>query len=174
LRRYRREDVELVHRVMSDPRAMRYYSQLYDLQRSRDMLDRMLAAYRTVGYSLLAVERKSDGRHVGHVGLLHWDDVDGREDVEVGYMLLPEFWGMGYATEAAQACRDWAFANLNVDRVVSFIATENEPSIAVAKRNGMRRSKRLEHTRFARPIYVYRITRRQWESLAAGRQGEHI
>jgi RimJ/RimL family protein N-acetyltransferase len=111
-------------------------------------------------------ERPSDGTYMGQIGLLHWDDVDAREDVEVAYMLLPQFWGHGYATEAAQACRDWAFLNLGVDRVVSFIAVENQPSIAVAERNGMVRAKRLDENRFYRPIYVYCIKKDEWARLS--------
>jgi RimJ/RimL family protein N-acetyltransferase len=130
------------------------------------MLDATLATYRQRGYSLLAVERRSDGEYLGQVGLLHWDDVDGREDVEVAYMLRPQFWGSGYASEAARACRDWAFANLDVDRVVSFIVVENTPSIAVAQRNDMTRVKRLEQNRLGMPIYVYAIARERWSPIS--------
>ncbi len=159
LRRYVPGEEELVHRLMGDARVMRYYPETFDLARSRAVLERILASYRDPGYSLLAAERSDDGRFVGHVGLLHWDDVDGREDVEVAYMLLPEFWGFGFASEAARACRDWAFDNLHPDRVVSFIDVNNEPSIAVARRNGMERLHRLDSKRFGKPIYVYGIGR---------------
>jgi RimJ/RimL family protein N-acetyltransferase len=164
LRRYAEGDVELVHRLMSDPRVMRYYPMLYDVERSRNLLEKMLESYQKPGYSLLAAERRSDGRYVGQVGLLYWDGVDARVDVEVAYMLLPECWGLGYATEAARACRDWAFENLDVDRVVSFIDTKNRPSIAVAKRNGMKRLRRIAESRFGKPIYVYGISRERWLS----------
>ena len=119
LRRFAPGEEALVHRVMGDPRVMRYYPSLLDLERSRGVLQKILAAYDHPGYSLLAVEGKSDGLFMGQIGLLHWDDVDAREDVEVAYMLLAEFWGLGYATEAARACRDWAIADLETDRVVS-------------------------------------------------------
>ncbi len=154
-------------RVMSDPRVMRHYPTVYDLARAARALENVLGSYERLGYSLLAVERKSDGAFVGQVGLLHWDDVDAREDVEVAYMLLPEYWGAGYATEAARACRDWAFVQLSVDRVVSFIVTQNAPSIAVARRNGMRPLKRLEQNRFGKPIYVYGISRSEWQAASS-------
>jgi len=147
---------------MGDPRVMRYYPAVYDRAHAGRVLESIRSAYERLGYSLLALERTSDGAFVGQVGLLHWDDVDARPDVEVAYMLLPEYWGAGYATEAARACRDWAFAHLAVDRVVSFIVTENRPSIAVARRNGMKRLKRLERNRFGKPIYVYGISRAEW------------
>ena len=167
LRRYARGEEALVHSVMSDPRVMRYYPELLDWERSRAVLERVLVAYDKPGYSLLAVERSSDGRYIGQIGLLHWDDVDSREDVEVAYMLLADYWGFGYATEAARACRDWAFTNLQPDRVVSFIDVNNLPSIAVAERNGMLRSKRIEQSRFGKPIYVYAIERERWRKIAA-------
>jgi [ribosomal protein S5]-alanine N-acetyltransferase len=170
LRRYVESEVNLVHRVMSDSRVMRYYPAVYDLERSRMVLTRILESYQTPGYSLLAVERTSDGEFLGQVGLLHWDDVDAREDVEVAYLLLPDYWGMGYATESARACRDWAFVNLRPDRVVSFIAVENRPSIAVAERNGMTRLKRLESNRFGTPIYVYGISAKRWAPDAGARK----
>jgi RimJ/RimL family protein N-acetyltransferase len=80
-------------------------------------------------------------------------------------MLVPEAWGRGYATEAARACRDWAFVRLDADRVVSFIAIANEPSMHVAERNGMRRIKRLDHSSLGIPIYVYAISREEWNEL---------
>lgn len=164
LRRYRRDDFDDAYRLTSDPRVMRYYPSVYDRDRVTRMLDNILYSYDELGYSVLVVERRSDGVYLGQIGLLHWDDVDGREDVEVAYMLAAEAWGQGYATEAARACRDWAFAHLSVDRVVSFIALPNEPSIRVAERNGMIRIKRLDENRLGIPIYVYAIGRDEWEA----------
>lgn len=164
LRRYREDDFERAYRLTSDPRVMRYYPATYDRDRVTRMIDNILRSYHDVGYSVLAVERLSDGAYVGQAGLLHWDDVDAREDVEVAYMLVVEAWGHGYATEAARACRDWAFEHLGVDRVVSFVALANEPSMRVAERNGMTRIKRLEQSRLGIPIYVYAIERAGWEA----------
>lgn len=164
LRRYVDGEEHLIFRLMSDPLVMRYYPTLYDRERSRRDLLLILDSYEKFGYSLFAVESKEDGAYLGQVGLLHWDDVDAREDVEIAYMLLPEHWGRGYASEAAQACRDWAFSELEIDRVVSFIDVNNASSIAVAVRNGMTKLKRIEQSRFDKPIYVYGITRKEWSS----------
>lgn len=162
MRQYRADDLEHVHRLMSDPTVMRYYEGVCDRAQSQRVLANALASYEKLGYSVLAIERKSDGHYIGHAGLLHWDGVDAREDVEVAYMLLPEYWKHGYATEAARASKDWAFAHLGVDRIVSFIVVQNEPSQRVAERNGMVRLKRQEENRFGQPIYVYGVTREAW------------
>jgi RimJ/RimL family protein N-acetyltransferase len=167
LRRYRKDDAGHAFRLMSDARVIRYYPELLDRDKARRMIDNALRSYEKFGYSVLVVERRTDGAFLGHVGLLHWDDVHGREDVEVAYMLVPEAWGHGYATEAARACRDWAFENLRTDRAVSFIAIENEPSMRVAERNGMKRVARLDENRLNQAIYVYAIERADWERRPA-------
>lgn len=164
LRRYDESDVDNVFRLIGDPQVMRYFPSVYDRDRAQKIVNDVLAAYDELGYSVLAVERQPDGAYVGQIGLLDWKDVDDRPDIEVAYMLAPEAWGRGYATEAARACRDWAFAHLDVDRLVSYIAIANAPSIRVAERNGMSRIKRLDENRFGIPIYVYAVQRAEWES----------
>ena len=166
LRRFEADDVDNALRLFGDPLVMRHFTGVCDRDTVRRIVEKFRSEHERYGYSMLAVEQRSDGAYVGHTGLLHWDDVDGREDVEVAYAYAPDVWGRGYATEAARACRDWAFENLGVDRVVSFIAVENAPSVAVAERNGMSRTKRLEVNRFGRPIFVYAITREQWQQRA--------
>jgi len=168
LRPYAEQDAELVHAMMSDPEVMRYYPSLYDLERARALIAWVGKSVESYGYSFWAVERKGDSLYLGHVGVLHWDDVDAREDVEVAYMLRREHWGYGYATEAAQICRDWAFAHTVADRVVSFIDVNNAPSIGVAQRNGMTCLRRLDQNRFDRPVYVYGISRERWTTLTVG------
>jgi RimJ/RimL family protein N-acetyltransferase len=157
LRRFTAEDVDNIYSMVSDPEVMRYYPGVRDYDGARKWLDFTLAGYDLNGYSFFAVERNHDGAFVGQVGLLHWDDVDGRPDVEVAYMLKRAHWGHGYASEAARASISWAFENLESDRVVSFIDVQNAPSIAVAERNGMKRLKQLDENRFGKPIYVYAV-----------------
>lgn len=167
LRPFRESDLENLYGMLSDPEVMRHYLGTRDREGAQKWLDSLRASYERFGYSFFAVERRENGCFVGQVGLLHWDDVDGREDIEVGYMLRRDQWGFGYAHEAARACRDWAFEHLSVDRVVSFIAVANDRSIAVAERNGMTLLKRLDKNRFGQPIYVYGIDRETWAASSA-------
>lgn len=114
------------------------------------------------GWGQWAMVRKDDGAFVGRCGLV-MQHVDGVDEVEVGYALGREFWGRGYAGEAAVACRDWAFRNLGVPRVISLIAPLNARSQAVARRNGMSIWKDAVHRGFE--VNVWRITRDEWEAL---------
>lgn len=86
---------------------------------------------------LWAVVEKATGEMVGQCGIT-WQSVgDGRQMPEVGYLLERAAWHKGYATEAAQACRDYAFDTLGFQEVCSIIRDNNLPSQAVARRNGM-------------------------------------
>jgi RimJ/RimL family protein N-acetyltransferase len=64
------------------------------------------------------------------------EQLEGELELEIGWTTAREFWGNGYATEAALACRDHAFAELGRDHVISLIAPENVASIRVAEKIG--------------------------------------
>jgi len=86
------------------------------------------------GHGLFAVMRKSDRRTIGFVHLgLEWDD----REPELGWMLAKDARGQGYATEAAQAARDWALQLL--PGFVSYVDPANGPSNRVAERLGATR-----------------------------------
>jgi RimJ/RimL family protein N-acetyltransferase len=82
-----------------------------------------------------ALDEKATGSLVGRAGLHHppRDDWPG---VEVGWVLRPDRWGRGYATEAARRALDYGFNELGLERVCSVILAENSASIAVARRLG--------------------------------------
>ena len=75
---------------------------------------------------------------IGQCGLT-WQEAEGRTVLEVGYLFSQAYWHRGYATEAARACRDFAFDTLGAKTVYSIIRDTNAASRAVALRNGMHR-----------------------------------
>jgi RimJ/RimL family protein N-acetyltransferase len=83
-------------------------------------------------------------------------DVDGAQHVEVGYLFKSSHWHNGYATEAARACKEYAFATLGVSSVISLIRPVNLPSRAVAERNGMKIDKTTTFRGYE--TLVYRVS----------------
>ena len=114
------------------------------------------AIERDAHFSLWATVYKPDNRLIGRCGLLAWD-LDGRKETEVGYVLAKAYWARGLATEAARAIREYGFEKLGFDRLASVIQPANLASQNVARKNGMRCEKRLEHKGI--PIDVYVIDR---------------
>jgi len=105
------------------------------------------------GFCFWAVERKSDGAFLGYCGLKIARDegtpIEG--DVEIGWRLREDAWGQGYAVEAARACLVWAWANLDVDRIVAITVFANKASWSVMERLGMTRRPDLD---FAHPSFA--------------------
>lgn len=97
---------------------------------------------------------KQTGAFVGQCGLLI-QTVDGMEELEIGYSLMPEHRGKGYAIEAARKCKEFAFAHNLRDSLISMIHVDNDASVKVAKANGMQ----LDKTTISKgdPVFIYRI-----------------
>ncbi len=161
------DDLDLLAGFYADPEVMRYIGPggVADRERSRQSLERMLAGFEAEGYGQLAVERREDGVFMGRCGLLLWDtaswtptrcaDAKGPVETEVGYLLGRDYWGHGYATEAALAVRDWAFSNLELERLIALIYAENSRSIGVARKLGMEPDGEVEI--FGRRVTVYAL-----------------
>ena len=78
---------------------------------------------------------RADQQPVGTVKLAAWEG-RGRAEVELGYALLPEFWGRGYAVEAGAGALRHASASLGLREVVAFALPGNHPSLRVMERLG--------------------------------------
>jgi len=101
--------------------------------------DKQFHRYNNELGGLNALIEKTSDRLIGHCGLLI-QTVDGQEELEVGYSLLPEFWNKGYATEAAKKCLDYTCEHKLSETVISIISLTNHPSEKVARKNGMKLS----------------------------------
>jgi RimJ/RimL family protein N-acetyltransferase len=133
LRAFRAADLDDYAGIRADPAVARYIGGPHDRGGARDRIAVMVGQWRLRGYGVLAVEEDATGRVIGHAGLLH--PIDWPEP-EIAYSLSPARWGRGFATEAARAVRDWAFATHPFPRLASFIAPDNVRSIRVAEKLG--------------------------------------
>ena len=136
LREFTPLDADALALVLSDPETMRYYPAPYDRASVERWIERNRQRYQDDGVGLWAMELTKTQQIIGDCGII-LQQVEGERLYEIGYHLRRDFWGQGLATEAAIACRDWAFAHLKADRLISLIRPENLPSCRVAERTGM-------------------------------------
>ncbi len=101
-----------------------------------------------------ALISKESGALVGICGLLV-QTVDDQEELEIGYSVLPKFWLKGYAFEAAQKCKEFAFENNFSESVISIIHVDNVPSQKVAQKNGMYLEKTTTYKN--NPVHIFRM-----------------
>ncbi|MCM3718283.1 GNAT family N-acetyltransferase [Fictibacillus phosphorivorans] len=111
----------------------------------------ILPGYRE-GRGLYLVLHKETGQPIGHAGVVQ-QAVDGKKEFEIGYWIAKEYWGNGYATEAAAFLKQYASQQLGLKRLICLIQQANKRSINVALKLGMKHEK---NTRFNTiPVNVY-------------------
>jgi [ribosomal protein S5]-alanine N-acetyltransferase len=158
LREFQHEDLDALAAILSDRETMRYYPMSFDRAAVADWIQRNRTRYANDGHGLWAMILKSTRELVGDCGLVR-QSVDAVDEIEIGYHVRRDLWNQGYASEAARSCRDYGFANLEVDRLISLIRPENVASRRVAEKNGMTIWK--EVTKADLLHYVYAIKREQ-------------
>jgi RimJ/RimL family protein N-acetyltransferase len=167
LRPFREDDAPAAHRVYSDPEVMRYVATgpLADETMTARLLQDYIAHQRAWGYSFWAVVERESGALIGDAGLYRTP----AGEVELGYTLGKPWWGRGYATEAAGAWLETAFARLGVTEVVALAEPANVASLRVLEKLGMTRDG--ERLAFGRPHAVYRAARPVSAGQTSGRLG---
>lgn len=143
LREMTEDDLPALRSILQDPQVMYAYEHAFSEEEVRAWLAKQRRRYAEDGFGLWAMVLRQTGAMIGQCGLTWQDRGDGTQCVEVGYLLQRAFWHQGYATEAATACKAYAFQELGLDEVCSIIRDNNLASQAVAKRNGMTVTGRL-------------------------------
>ena len=186
------EDAVALAPMYADPEVMRYVGDGRTLTRSETdrSVRRMIERWEADGFGLFTTVRKEDEAVVGRVGLLVWNTdtwepttraeaANVPSEVEVGYTLGRDYWGRGYATEAATAVLAHAFGPLGLPEVVSFTVPANRRSRHVMERLGMTRSPAddFEHPGLPdghplRTHVLYRLSQSAWLTSQAGRSDQ--
>jgi RimJ/RimL family protein N-acetyltransferase len=155
LREFVPEDVDALSAVLSDPETMRYYPASLDRTGVAEWIERNRRRYADAGHGLWAMVLKSSGEVVGDCGLTQ-QTVDGVGEIEIGYHVRRDLWGQGYAPEAARACRDYGFARLGAERLISLVPLGNLPSRRVAEKVGMSLWKEVMWREMAHWVFMIR------------------
>jgi RimJ/RimL family protein N-acetyltransferase len=164
LRGFAAEDVDGLFQLAQDPLIAAYVA--YTNVGLREACWRSIALWighwALRGFGMWAVEERASGAFIGRIGL--WQP-EGWPGTEVGWLLGRDYWGKGYATEAARASLDWGFEHLPIDELVSLIQPENAASIAVAERLGERRRGLVAFRGGETGLWA--ITRAEWDAQRA-------
>ena len=121
----------------ADAEVMRFLGGVRTRDASWESLQRIRRSYGENHFGLYATALKSDGKFIGRCGFIRWN-IDGIPEIEVAYALAHEQWGRGLATEAALALVRYGFRVLKAPRLISLIHPDNECSIRVAEKAGLK------------------------------------
>ena len=160
LREMSEADFPLLCKHLQDAEVMYAFEHAYSDEEVWEGINTQFRRYHDDGFGVWAVILKESGALIGQCGL-SLQPCEDREVLEIGYIFQKEYWHRGYATEAAIACREYAFNILKADEVFSLIRDTNIASQNVARRNGMSITKTyVKHYRgIDMPHFIFSVKR---------------
>lgn len=135
LRQWQESDILPFAEMNSDAEVMKYFPNIWAFEKSLKMYNDCLNNKSGIGW--YPVEEKISGKFIGFVGLNNPNFMP--NSVEIGWRLKKEFWGKGYATEAAKKWLEIGFDEYGLKEIISFTAKQNQKSQEVMNRIGLRR-----------------------------------
>ena len=154
-RRFRESDFPTYEQWCARIEIMRYLGgKTFDRIQAWRHMAYLLGHWEMLGYGYYAVEEKASGNLVGRVGFTNHPGWPG---FELGWTIVPEYQGRGYATEAAKMLLRHAFTALDREHVISLIHPDNAPSRRVAEKLGQKIEGQTEV--LTMPVLIYGIDR---------------
>ncbi len=171
LRPWKKEDLEPLSILNADPLIMEFLFTPLTREESRERLEVYIRHIEDHGWGLWAVSVPGISDFIGWIGL--WPigfDSHFTPAIEIGWRLLPEFWGRGYATEGAEASLRHGFDILKLDEIVSITVPANVRSKRVMEKLGMHSDPKddFDHPKFpeGHPLkrhVLYRLKQTEWK-----------
>lgn len=143
LRELTLEDKEEWAKVLSDVESMKFYPHPFSEKEVENWINWNIDNYKKYKHGLWAVILKDGDIFLGDCGITI-QNIDGEVVPEMGFHIIKDYCKKGYATEAAIACKKYAFEVLNYEKLYSYTILENIPSQKVAQKVGMKLYKYFE------------------------------
>jgi [ribosomal protein S5]-alanine N-acetyltransferase len=137
LRAFEPDDLEALHAIYGDPEVTRFIPAYPTLEHTRRALDIHVREARAGNPAFWALIERKSGELIGDAGVGLIEGIG--PEYELGYTLGPQWWGRGYATEAARAVLKYAIGPLALPKLLALVRPANAASINVIEKIGMER-----------------------------------
>jgi len=137
LREITLDDKEDMFRLHSNPEVQKYTGEppVESIEEMAQAIQIRTKDYVKYGYGRWATFLKNGMQFVGWAGLAYLPEFD---EIDLGYRFFPKYWGMGIATEASRAILKYGFDQLELKRIIAIAMKENQASIRVMEKVGMK------------------------------------
>lgn len=160
LRPLRSTDVLPMAQILGDPDVMRYSVRgVLSQAATAEFINWSIGSYALHGFGPWAVVETSTDALIGFCAL-NPENVEGAEEVEIGYRLARPFWGQGLATEIVRATLAYGFASLGLRSIIAIVQPANVASVRVIQKVGFSAFVYSQYHRLG--VRIYRLTREEW------------
>ncbi|MEV8533660.1 GNAT family N-acetyltransferase [Streptomyces sp. NPDC051211] len=160
LRQWQADDLVPMAEINADPAVMEWIGDgsVLDLEETADAIERWEEEWDDEGFGLFAVELLGSGELIGFTGLSvpHFLP-EVLPAVQAEWRLGRQFWGQGYASEAAQAVLEWALQDRGLEHVIGICRTGHEASENVMRKLGMTLEREAVDPVYGFPLNVHGI-----------------
>ncbi len=150
---YAASDIDELVPILADPITLRFWPEPFTAERTAEWVSRSMDAHRRLGFARYPVRLRGNGALIGDCGIMR-TEADGEVVNDIGWIIHHPYWGRGYATEAARAVANHAFATLGLDVLHANMPFDHDASRHVAEKLGMRRVREF-HNRRNRDIRTF-------------------
>lgn len=163
LRCYSKEDLDAYARIMGDREVGKWFPKGdgYTHEESEKSLRNILDHWNKFGFGIWAITDKANNVLLGRCGL---NTITETSEVEIDFVIAPDYWRKGYATEAAEAVLKYGFENLKLNRVIALAKPENTASRRVIEKIGMQYVKEAQY--WGITCAYYAISKSQYQNLS--------
>ena len=163
LRCYSKEDLDAYARIMGDREVGKWFPKGdgYTREESEKSLKNILDHWNKFGFGIWAITDKANNVLLGRCGL---NNITETSEVEVDFVIAPDYWRNGYATEAAKAALNYGFENLKLNRIIGLAKPENTASRRVIEKIGMQYVKEAQY--WGITCAYYAISKSQYQNLS--------
>lgn len=137
------EDLENIRSLQSDLDIMRSSSKVLNIKDTKAHQTRNINSQKNEDSGLWTIIRKKDHQFIGQCGLIT-QIVEDQKYVEVGYILNPQFWNQGYASESVLGTIKYGKNILGIQEIIALIDPSNQSSKIVAKKVGLNLKKKVK------------------------------
>lgn len=167
------EDLNGLHRLISDEKAMYYLPEIKTatLEESKQNLYEAIKEANLENRSkyFFAIVNKEANAYIGEIGFTITIDTCNGKVVNLGYFILPDYWGNGYVTEAVKSVINYAFSRGDIIKIETGCVKENFCSENVMRKAGMiKEAELLKHVLLHSKLHdrvEYRLLREEWERV---------
>jgi RimJ/RimL family protein N-acetyltransferase len=150
LRKWKEDDIPSLLSMNQDKEVMKYFLATLNELETTAFYNRIQEHFNKNGFGLYVVEDAIKHQFLGYTGFMIAEfESDFTPCIEIGWRFNKQYWGNGYATEAAQACIEYGFSELNFNTIYSFTSVYNNKSEAVMHRIGMKKIGEFKHPKIA-------------------------
>ena len=160
LRKMTSEDAEDFFRIYNDPQTKKFLvKNSISLEDVRGQIEKHIENYyKKFDFGLWATILRENSRLIGRCGLLY-QEVEGVCDLEIAYLFDSDYWGNGFATEAAEMLVKLGFQTFGFNRIVAYIDPQNTASIRVAEKVGLKYEREIAQFKDFGKVSMYSIER---------------